>query len=250
MLKKIERINLNTKNLSTTGLLFIPERPSTKHCAIFSHGYTTHKGSILTWAQKLMDLEIPCLIFDLPGHYLGNYSDVQIFNHFANESWELFSKSFDAIKENFNHEFIPLIGGHSLGALISLMAAEKNPYFKHNICVGLGSLEKDDVHLFNTPFFKDTMKLRAELVSSCLNPKVMLPWIATQKQSLHLENNHIYLIAGKDDIIIGGTEGVERMASYLKENNQVHIELIAKLPHHLPENAGLFVKKIIKEKII
>ena len=246
MLKQIDKLCLETRNLKTNALLFLPENQSPKHCAIFSHGYTSHKGSILTWAQKLMDIDIPCVIFDLPGHFLGSFNNVKRFEYFKNESHLLFDNAFRHVQQTFpGHKLSAIIGGHSLGALMSLKACQEFSYFNNSICVGLGRLEINEKHLFNAPLFEQTMVLRAELVSSSIHPKKVLPWISQLKNHIKLSNKTIYLLAGKDDLVVGGENGVLRMQEALSGNN-VHIELVPKLPHHEPERAGIFIKKLVK----
>ena len=112
--------------------------------------------------------------------------------------------------------------------------------------MGLGRLPKEKVHLFNTPFFKDTMHLRSQLVSPSLHPDVVLPWISEQKYTELTKDKSVILIGGKDDIIIGGEDGLKEMANHLEKSNTTSIEVIPKLPHHLPENAGIFIKKAVQ----
>ena len=249
MLKEIKKITLNSENLTANALFFIPEKISGTRCCLFTHGYTSHKGSILTWAQKMMDLNIPTIIFDLPGHFLGGFHDVPSFELFKKEGPLLFSEAFTTIKKEFPEIVTAISGGHSLGALFSLLHSAQSDFIQHQICVGLGSLPLNKPHLFETPFFKDTMLLRSELVSKQLSPTQVLPWIAETKRKAITSDKNIHLIGGSDDIIIGGTEGVEQMAGYLMPSNQVIKHIIPKLPHHLPENAGVFVKKIVQQII-
>lgn len=249
MLKEIKKITLETKNLKTHALFFIPEETTSTNCCIFTHGYTSHKGSILTWPQKMMDLSLPTIIFDLPGHFLGQYNDVPSFETFKQEAPLLFNESFQVIRNEAPEITKAITGGHSLGALLSLIHSKDALFVDQLICVGLGSLPIDKPHLFETPFFKDTMLLRSELVSKHLNPKVALPWIAQTKNSEITRHKKIHLIAGKDDIIIGGEKGIHQMASYLETSNVITKHIIPKLPHHQPENAGVFIKKIVQQII-
>ena len=246
MLKNIETIKLETKNLKTNALLFNPVHPVTTKCSIFTHGYTSHKGSILTWAQKMMDLSIPCVIFDLPGHLLGSFENLDSLDHFQKEAPLLFMEAYSIIKSRLSTRPAPIIGGHSLGALLALQASKLEENFQHLVCVGLGRIPKEKVHLFNTPFFKDTMHLRSQLVSPVLHPDVVLPWISDQKHTEITKDKSIILIGGKDDIVIGGEDGLKEMAGHLEKFNSTRTELIPKLPHHLPENAGIFVKKAVE----
>ena len=108
MLKNIETITLETKNLKTNALLFNPAHPVTTTCSIFTHGYTSHKGSILTWAQKMMDLSIPCVIFDLPGHFLGSFQNVSSLDHFQSEAPLLFQEAYSKITQGKKTKSLPL----------------------------------------------------------------------------------------------------------------------------------------------
>ena len=246
MLKEIKKITLQTKKLKTHGLFFIPKHIETNKCCIFTHGYTGHKGSLVTWAQKMMDISIPTIIFDLPGHFLGHFNDISSFDEFKLEAPMLFNNALQLIQSESLLSERPIIGGHSLGGLLSLKASEKNTMFQNIICVGLGNPPFNKPHLFQTPFFKDTIHLRSELVSTHLHPDVVLAWIAQEKKKLSTHKKTIHLIGGKDDIIIGGEKGVKDIASSLEKNNNVTFQIVPKLAHHLPENAGIFIKQAIK----
>ena len=69
------------------------------------------------------------------------------------------------------------------------------------------------VHLFDTPFYKATMKVREQLVSKALSPTNIFTWIKEQKENLNLSNQYIHLISGEDDLVVGD-RGVERFAEY------------------------------------
>jgi len=247
MLKEIKKIILKTENQNVNALFFIPKEVRSNKCCIFTHGYTSHKGSILTWPQKMMDLNVPTIIFDLPGHFLGSFNECTSFEVFKKETPSLFDHAYRKINELFPESSLPITGGHSLGALLSLIHSSTKTTFNHQICVGLGSLDSDKPHLFQTPFFRETMILRSELVSPELHPDIVIPWIAEMKRTTSVEKKSIHLLAGKDDIVIGGEEGVEKIATHLEKRNSVHRHLPSKLPHHLPENAGIFIKKIVKD---
>ncbi len=246
MLKEIRKIKLKTDNLQSEGLLFIPDKSESHYCGIFTHGYTSHKGSILTWAQKTIDLGIPCIIFDLPGHYLGSFNEVPDLKTFQIEAANLFEESFQTAKNVIPRIETCIAGGHSLGALLALLKSFDSEHIEHLICVGLGSLKSEKPHIFTTPFFKDTMHLRSQLVSPSIHPNLILPWISKKKEGFLTKNKEIHLIGGKDDIIIGGENGIKNMADRLKKHNDVDTHIFPKLPHHLPENAGLYIKNIIK----
>ena len=105
---------------------------------------------------------------------------------------------------------------------------------------------KNVVHLFDTPFYKSTLKVREQLVSPALNPDNVFPWIKEEKNHLNLENQDIHLISGIDDLVVG-EDGVERFKQALEEkNNRVTMEKPSKLPHHEPQLAAAHVKKYLK----
>ena len=70
----------------SNALLFLPDpsRPIKEGLAVFCHGYTAHKGDLLTWASRLSEEGLTTLIFDIPGHYLGSYNEVESFEEFKN----------------------------------------------------------------------------------------------------------------------------------------------------------------------
>ena len=90
------------------------------------------------------------------------------------------------------------------------------------------------------------MHLRSQLVSETLHPDIVLPWISEQKHTEITKDKSVTLIGGKDDIVIGGEEGLKEMAEHLQKSNTTRIEVVSKLPHHVPENAGIFVKKAVQ----
>lgn len=247
----------------TNVFYFIPDHeidfPST--FAVFSHGYTSDKSSILNWAQRLCEMGVPVALFDLPGHYLGNFSEVERFSDFTDHAHELFISAFFRLKEIYRDEF-PLnehlitkdllklvLGGHSLGALLSLKALKDqrlNDYKKLSVAVGLGMAPKDVVHLFDTPFYKATLKLREQLVSKELKPDNIFPWIKVEKEEFKISGQRIHLITGVDDLVVG-SDGMERFMEHLKlQGNEVSFEKPTKLPHHEPELAASHVKKFLK----
>ena len=102
-------------------------------------------------------------------------------------------------------------------------------------------------HLFQTPFFKETLNLRSELVSSQIAPEVVFPWISEKKQNLNTKGKKIILVAGQDDIVIDREKGINRLADILKKNNSVETIVPPSLPHHQPERAGVYLKQEIKK---
>ncbi len=251
---------LDTK---TNALLFIPdlEVPFSKTFAVFTHGYTSDKSSIFTWATRLSEVGIPTVIFDLPGHYLGNYSEVTSFESFKSEAPKLFVTAYKSLRQNYLEHF-PLneslideydlrlvLGGHSLGALLSLKALELEEFKnlkKLSISVGLGMAPIKHIHLFDTPFYKSTLKIREQLVSPELRSENVFPWIKEEKEKLNLKDQRIHLITGADDVVVGD-DGMERLRDLLEKNNHVTLEKPTKLPHHEPELAASHIKKFLKD---
>ncbi|MBC7540867.1 MAG: alpha/beta hydrolase [Bacteriovorax sp.] len=265
---KVTKLFLNYQSQKTNALVFLPEvggeiEGDVKATfAILTHGYTADKSSIINWPIRLAEAGVSCILFDLPGHYLGNFSEVEDFEHFKNHGHELFYEAFLSLKKSFIEEF-PLhenllendqlklvLGGHSLGAMLSLkalMLPEFKDFQKLSIAVGLGMAPKDVVHIFDTPFYKSTLKVREQLVSPALKPDNVFPWIKEEKQTIDVHDLTIHLITGADDLVVGN-DGMERFAEVLKaQNNSVTTEKPAKLPHHEPQLAASYLKKYLKK---
>ena len=101
--------------------------------AVMTHGYTASKQDCISWAQRLSDAGIHTVIFDQPGHYLGSYHNVASFEDFIESAHECFIHAYEFLKDSVGIEPQHLVlGGHSLGALMSLKAIEHN-YFKKRI---------------------------------------------------------------------------------------------------------------------
>lgn len=264
---KVTKAFLNYQDQKTNALIFLPEvgqadSPVLPTFAIFTHGYTADKSSILNWSIRLAEAGVSVILFDLPGHYLGNFSEVLDFKQFKETAHELFHSAFLKLKSAFIDEF-PLyehmldkselklvFGGHSLGAMLSLkalMLKEFADFQKLSISVGLGMAPKDIVHIFDTPFYKSTLKIREQLVSPALCPDNVFPWIKEEKVSLDISNQTVHLITGADDLVVGA-DGMERFAeSLIAKNNTVTFEKPLKLPHHEPQLAAAHVKKYLKK---
>lgn len=249
----IDKIILTQGQTTVNALLFRP--PSTKlkdtGYAIFTHGYTSHKISIFSWAQKLCDDGVPTLIFDQPGHFTGSFHDVASFEDFKNDAPMLFGHALTKLKEAYpNQSNKVLVGGHSLGALTSLLAVQNgifDGYETFHCGVGFGVPPEGVTHVFDTPFYQATVRARAELVSTHLAPDTMFPWIKDQKHNMSLSAHNIHLISGEDDVVVG-KEGMENFAKLLEDlGNTVTMEKPKKLGHHLPDMAGSFIKKYAKK---
>lgn len=265
---KIQKLTLDYLDQKTNALIFLPDGQGDHSSvlkpvfAIFTHGYTADKGSIIQWPIRLAEAGVSCILFDLPGHYLGNFVEVVDFEHFKNHAHELFYQAFLSLKGEFSKEF-PLeeemltkeklkivLSGHSLGALLSLKALSLPGFAdfeKCSVAVGLGMAPKNIVHLFDTPFYKSTLRIREQLVSKALSPANVFPWIKEEKQRLDVENQTIHLITGADDLVVG-EDGMERFIESLSpKNNKVTFEKPSKLPHHEPQLAAAHVKKYLKK---
>lgn len=261
---KIIKSTLPYENTRTNVFYFLPEphEEIKSTWAIFTHGYTADKSSILNWPIRLTEAGVSCALFDLPGHYLGTFSEAENFDYFKDHAHELFYTAFKGLSEQFEQEF-PLnihqkdpgelkvvLGGHSLGGLLSLKAltlAGFADYDKQAVCVGLGMAPKDVVHLFDTPFYKSTLKVREQLVSPALKPDHVFPWIKDEKENLNITGKTVHLVTGIDDVVVGD-DGTERLQEILiAKGNTVTIEKPSKLPHHEPQMAAAHVKKHLKK---
>jgi predicted esterase len=252
---KINNIQLDYEGQKINGFTFIPENTIIKTMAVITHGYTSHKGSLLNWCIRLCESGVRCVLFDLPGHYIGTFSEVDNFDSFKKGAPELFVKAYNKLQVDIPDSDLNswklVLGGHSLGALLSLKAStypELNQQkSQHVLCVGFGLPPKGVTHVFDTPFYKSTLNIRGQLVSPKISPDVMFPWIKEEKEKLSLENKNIILLTGEDDVVVG-KDGIELLANSLTEQgNNVQIEKPLKLPHHLPENAAPHIKKILRD---
>lgn len=261
---KILKNYLDYQDQKTNVMYFLPDMDAELKptFALLTHGYTSDKSSLLTWAIRLAESGVSCALFDLPGHYQGNYSEVLDFEYFKSHAHELFRDAFLGLSEAFKEEF-PLnehflsettlklvLCGHSLGAMLALKAIalpEFELFEKRVVGVGLGMAPKGVVHLFDTPFYKSTLKVREQLVSPELKPDNVFPWIKNEKDNIQISNQDIHLISGVDDLVVGD-DGVERfMESLVQKNNRVTLDKPSKLPHHEPQLAASYVKKYLKK---
>lgn len=253
MENSIKKITLKANNTTVNALAFIPgNNTKTDRFAIFCHGYTSHKGSILTWASKMYEEGIAAIIFDQPGHFLGSFNEVASFEDFKQDAPLLYLKAYEYLKTIYPDGGQKIaIGGHSLGALTSLIALERE-YFKNLdcicVCVGFGLPPSGIVHVFDTPFYKSTLHLRGELVSEKIPPSVVFAWIKERKEELVIVQHRIHFITGEDDAVVG-KDGTERLAKFLEDQgNIVSVEKPSKLSHHMPELAAPHIKKFLKDQ--
>lgn len=247
---KVKFHQLQNDHFSFEAISFVPE--DIKSYAIFTHGYTSSKGSIFSWGQRLSEAGIATIIFDIPGHYLGSINEVESFDDFKNHAHECFVDAYHkllSVSENNNDKKI-FLGGHSLGALLSIKALELDIFNDaYAIGVGLGISQHKETHLFESSFYEKTLNIRRQLVSPSLDSDHVFPWIKNEKLSFSLRGKKIHLITGADDVVVG--KGGMEALSFLLNNlsNEVSSNEPKKLPHHEPGFAASHVYHFIKKEL-
>lgn len=243
---------LENELFKINSISFIPSNPHPKNCvALFTHGYTASKSDNLSWAQRLSEGNIPSIIFDLPGHKLGGYYPIKSFEDFKEHAHECFITAYDKLLSqiDFKPEQI-ILGGHSLGALLSLKALELDE-FKDALAigVGLGISQHKDNHLFETEFYQKTLNIRRQLVDKNLDSDLVFPWIKDEKISYQVRGKRIHLITGADDVVVGqgGMEALHFMLQNLDNNVTMHEP--KKLPHHEPSLASGHLFHFLKKEL-
>lgn len=245
MIKVKTRI-LKHKSFRVNALDFLPEGDYSSF-AIFSHGYTSHKGTVLPWAHRLAESGVRAVVFDLPGHYLGSYNEVTDLDEFKNHVHELFLEAHNLDLECKNL----ILGGHSMGGLLAIKAVKEEQLKDYNrwvIGVGLGDGIKEKSHLFYTDFFKSALNLRTQLVSPSIAPDHIFPWVVEEKMNLRVSGEKIHLIVGKDDLVTP-PHGVKSLIERLEGlGANVSLNHVPRLPHHYPEKAAGFIKNYLKKE--
>lgn len=252
----VKIINKTIKNdyFSFNSLIFISDSGTTDTpVALFTHGYTASKSDLISWATRLSDAGISSIIFDLPGHHLGSFNEVESFDVFTSEAVKCFDHAFEELKKHLKIKPTTIIlGGHSLGALLSIQALELpgfKPYKKFAIAVGLGVSQHETVHLFNSSFYAKTLNIRRQLVCESIDSDKMFPWISQEKEDISVKNQRIHLITGKDDIVVG-LGGVNEFGQKLENHgNTVSISEPTRLPHNSPELAGSHIYSFLKKEL-
>jgi hypothetical protein len=246
----------SSETKQTNALAFIPapEKLKKGRAALFTHGFTSHKASIFNWPLRLAEEGVPCVLFDLPGHYLGTFCEVDSFEAFKENAPRMFVDALEQIESLIPGNAIDnlVLGGHSLGALLALKASSLSEFTKipekTAIAVGFGLPPAGVTHIFKTPFYKSTLLVRAQLVSPSLDPDTVFPWIKEEKESLELSGTKLYFLTGEDDMVVG-KDGTQRLAQQMiDQGNEVVLEMPQKLPHHRPEGAAPHIKKFLKEQ--
>jgi predicted esterase len=245
--------------LFSEGICFSPEGQEhyKNALAVFTHGYTAEKTPLLPWAIRLADFGIPTIIFDLPGHYLASFTELDSFENFKANAHKLFSVALHELKLKskfqMNAETRIILGGHSMGGLLSLKALmndDLSPYTKLGLGVGVGIQDGEKKHLFETKFYEKTMHIRSQLVSPHLNPTDVFSWLYEEKKNIQTFHQRISLITGEDDAVVSH-HGAERFKSLLEDHsNIVNLEKPSKLPHNSPELAAGSVYRQVKEFLI
>ena len=250
----LDKVGLKaSRKYSVHGLIFLPDlkQKQVPTLMLATHGLTAHKATLLNWSLRLGEAGVASILFDLPGHYLGGWSEVPSFDWFCEHAHQLYSEAARKLIQecqNQGHDgpFRIVLAGHSLGGLLALKALELENFKTHperyGLAVGFGLPRPGAPHLFDTPFYQKTFQQRAQLISPSLNPQKILSWIRGQKEGLKLQGQKIHLLSGHDDIV-ASKQSVERMAELLqKRGNQVSTEYAKKLPHHAPELAAPHIK--------
>lgn len=263
MTVKIVKKILNNNYFTFNAMALLPSQdanePSTIDTwAIFTHGYTASKRDCLPWAQRLAEAGIPAVIFDLPGHYLGSFHECESFEDFKEHAHECFINGFLHLKESLLMEGLStdckrvILGGHSLGAMLSLKALELeffDDYERICIGVGLGISQHKNTHLFESSFYEKTLNIRRQLVSPALDSDNVFPWIKDEKLAVEVKDQRIHLICGQDDVVVGAG-GQEALEFNLKSlGNEVTSHEPRKLPHHEPTMAATHIYSFMKKEL-
>lgn len=259
---KVVCTELSLPFFQVNALAFIPslkeDSSLKKEWALFTHGYTSHKGDVLNWATRLVEAGVPCLIFDQPGHYLGSFNEVRSLEEFKAHVHELFGEAFKRLsglmEQNLGAGNYPrpesiILGGHSLGAYTAIKALELPEFQNLNrlaIGVGIGIGQRQAIHIFETAFYEKTLAVRRQLVSPALDSKEVFGWLKESKETMILSNQRIHLITGEDDVVVGAG-GMEAFLKVLEDNgNSVTWEKPKRLPHHEPGAATPHLYSFLK----
>jgi hypothetical protein len=259
MSSKVVCTELSLPYFQVNALAFIPagDKEVQAEWALFSHGYTSHKGDCLNWASRLVEIGVPCLIFDQPGHYLGSFHEVENFDDFTQHAHELFGEAYlrlqNLMEQNLGLTPTPesiILGGHSLGAYTAIRALEL-PLFaslkRIGIGIGIGIGQRQATHLFETAFYEKTLSIRRQLVSPALDSKAIFGWLKSAKENLSISGERIHLITGEDDVVVGNG-GLEAFVEVLERHgNLVSWEKPKRLPHHEPGAAITHIYAFLKD---
>ena len=258
MLAQVITTELSLPWFTVNALAFLPTKEARSEWAIFTHGYTSHKGDCLNWATRMSEAGVPCIIFDQPGHYLGSFHEAESLEDFKNHLHELFSAAYERLQllmeqrlgvGNFPACQSVILGGHSLGAYSCIRALELDAFKNMNriaIGIGIGISQHQSTHLFETSFYEKTLSIRRQLVSPALDTREVFAWLKKEKETMTVSQQRIHLITGEDDLVVG-RGGMQAFISVLEENgNVVTSEEPKKLPHHEPGSAAPHLYAFLK----
>ena len=252
---KLVKKTLQNEHFTFNCMVFIPspEEPKRNEWALLTHGYTASKSDCLNWAQRLSEAGIPAIIFDLPGHHLGSYNEVPSFEVFKDHVHECFIDAYKELASHINEPCDKLIlGGHSLGALLSIKALELDLFSgfeKLAIGVGIGIGQHKTIHLFESSFYEKTLNIRRQLVDEHIDSDLVFPWIKEEKLNMQVSGKRIHLITGLDDVVVG-EGGAEAFRFNLESlGNEVSLAEPRKLPHHEPSTAATHIYNFLKKEL-
>src|SRR5882724_5277500 len=120
---RLARVQIPSKTTVLAGLTYIPAKPRGNICTIISHGFTASKESVDLLAAYLAARGYPTLTYDFRGHKLGASAGDLIR---ATDTLVDLSAAIGFALDHFNAPRCVLIG-HSMGALVSLLAAAEIP---------------------------------------------------------------------------------------------------------------------------
>ncbi|HXH74339.1 MAG TPA: alpha/beta fold hydrolase [Bacteriovoracaceae bacterium] len=260
MTSKVVITELSLPWFQVNALAFLPDPQKKVKCewALFSHGYTSHKGDCLNWATRLVDAGVPCLIFDQPGHYLGSFHELSSFEDFKLHVHELFGEAYlrlqVALETHMGFGLFPsctgiILGGHSLGAFTAFKATELPIFSKLQrvgVGIGIGIGQRQATHIFETAFYEKTLSIRRQLVSPVLDSKDVFPWLKQEKENMSIAGQRLHLITGEDDVVVG-EGGLEAFVTILEAHgNKVTSERPKRMPHHEPGTAAPHIYAFLK----
>ncbi len=237
---KLHQVKLKLFEWQVEALIFLPpswQQKSFSRVCIATHGYTADKSSLLQWGIHLAKREIPTIIFDLPGHYLGSFNEVNEFNLFTQHVHQLFINAYHAISSLLNTTPKIILAGHSLGSYLALKASELpvlKPLCTKIIVVGYGI--NQGTHPLLKSFFRPLIEMRAPLVSPAIAPEKLLKWLEQEKNQVICTNQNIQFITGENDVIIT-PHATKQAAKLLASRNQIEMLFPRNLPHNQPELA-------------
>lgn len=118
-LVKLTRVSIPNGPVTLAGLTYEPDTSPRDLCVVLVHGFTASKESMDLLANYLSLRGYPCLTFDFRGHKLGG-STGEI--HHAVELVSDLEAAITWATRAFHSSHCALVG-HSMGALIALVAA-------------------------------------------------------------------------------------------------------------------------------